>query len=105
MSTQARAIVIAMLGPLVEGTGFLWMLADAALNSGRELTLRYVLFDPGPLMIAVGVALSAICLPIAFQVAEAGPEELELTVPEPPAGEEPERGWPELPEGSWEASE
>ena len=105
MSAQARATAIAMLGPLVQGTGFLWMLADALLSPGRDLTLRYILFDPGPLMLGVGLALTVICLPIALQVAAAEPEELELTLPEPPpAGEEPSPGWPEFPESSWGAT-
>ena len=105
MSTQARATVIAMLGPLVQGTGLLWMLGDALLNPGRELTLRYVLFDPGHLMVAVGLALTVICLPIAFQVATAEPDDLELAMPEPPGSEEPSNGWPEFPETNWGATE
>jgi hypothetical protein len=105
MSASVRAALIGMLGPAVSTLGIIWVLVSVVVDTGRELTLRYVLFDPGHLVIVVGIAISAICLPVAFQVAAAEETELELTAPQPrprAAGVEAPR---ELPEGSWEAAE
>jgi hypothetical protein len=101
MSASVRAALIGMLGPTVCALGIIWVLASVVLDSGRELTLRYVLFNPGHLIIAVGIAVTVICLPVAFQVAAAEESELELTLPEP----EPQAAPRELPEGGWEAAE
>ena len=112
MSPHTRALLIALAGPALSAAGVLWVIASVVLDTGRELTLRYVLFDPGHLVIAVGIAVSAICIPLAFEVAAAEPEELELFEPRPaeagdlPAGvaqgpqREPEAGWREAAE--WE---
>jgi hypothetical protein len=107
MSASVRAALIAMLGPAVSTLGIVWVLASVVADTGRELTLRYVLFDPGHLIIAVGVAISIICLPVAFQVAAAEESELELPQPElrPEAARRPAEAAGELPEGSWEAAE
>ncbi len=83
MSTQTRALLIAMLGPALSILGALWVLANVLIDSGRELTFRYVIFDPGHLVIATGILISVVSIPVAFQVAEATPEELELDLFEP----------------------
>jgi hypothetical protein len=107
MSTQARALIIALIGPAVSTLGILWVIVNVTVDRGRDLTLRYVLFDPGHLIIAVGIALSVVCIPLAFQVAAAKEEELELELFEPdpakqvePPREAPEPGWIEATE--WE---
>lgn len=48
MSTQTRALLIAMLGPALSALGAVWVLANVLIDSGRELTFRYVIFDPRP---------------------------------------------------------
>ena len=102
MSTRARAIAIGMIGPLVQGAGLLWVLANTLVDSGRGLTFRYVVFEPAYLVLFVGTLLSFVCLPIALEVAAAAPEEIELELFEPEAGREPaERRADEL-AGSWE---
>jgi len=103
MSASVRAALIGMLGPAVSTLGIIWVLVSVVLDTGRELTLSYVLFDPGHLIIAVGIAISVICLPVAFQVAAAEESELELMAPEPEPARQPDRQ--ELPEGWWEATE
>ncbi len=89
MSTRARAIAIGMFGPFVQGVGLLWVLANALLDSGRELTLRYVIFDSAHLVLFVGMLLSVVCLPIALEVAASAPEDVELELFEPEAGSQP----------------
>ena len=69
MSRKARALLIALIGPAVQALGALWVLANVAIDTGRELTIRYVIFDPGHLTIAVGIALSVVCIPLALDVA------------------------------------
>jgi hypothetical protein len=104
MSASVRAALIGMLGPAVSTIGTVWVLASVVLDTDRELTLSYVLFDPGHLMIAVGIAISVICLPVAFQVVAAEESELGLTLPQrEPEPASAERR--ELPEGHWEAAE
>jgi len=86
MSMRARAIAIGMFGPLVQGVGLLWLLANALLDSGRGLSLRYISFDPAHLVVFVGMLLSLVCLPIALEVAAAAPEDVELELFEPEPG-------------------
>lgn len=105
MSASVRAALIGMLGPAVSALGLVWVLVSVVVDTGRELTLRHVMFDPGHLVIAVGIGISAICLPVAFQVAAAEESELALTLPEPREPSAGQREAPrELPEGEWEAS-
>src|SRR3990172_11637523 len=89
MYTRARAIAIGMFGPLVQGVGLLWLLANALLDSGRGLSLRYISFDPAHLAVFVGMLLSLVCLPIALEVAAAAPEDVELELFEPEPGSQP----------------
>ena len=89
MSTRARAIIIGMLGPLVMGAGLLWVVANALLDSGRGFSLSHVSFDPAHLVVFVGMLLSAVCLPIALEVAAAAPEDVELELFEPEPGSRP----------------
>ena len=102
MSTRARAIAIGMFGPLVQGAGLLWVLANALLDSGRGLSLRYVSFDPAHLVLFVGILLSVVCLPIALEVAAAAPEDVELELFEPEAGSQPAPTPADEVNGAWE---
>jgi hypothetical protein len=83
VSPSSRALLIALAGPALSALGLLWVIVSVTIDAGQDLTLRYVLFDPGHLVIAVGIAVSVICVPVAFQVAAAEPEELELELFEP----------------------
>jgi hypothetical protein len=108
MSASVRAALIGMLGPAVSTLGIIWVLVNVVVDTGRELTLRYVLFDPGHLIIAVGIGISVICLPVALQVAAAEESELELTLPEPerrPAAARQPDTRREVPDSGWEAAE
>ncbi len=78
MSTQTRALLIGLLGPALQTLGLLWIVIDVAIDSGKELTSRYVVFDPGHLVIAVGILVSAVCIPVAFQTAAAASVDVEL---------------------------
>jgi hypothetical protein len=80
VSNRTRAVVIGLLGPAVSVLGLLWTLADAAAGSVETANLRYFLFDSPHLVIAMGVVLSFLCVPIAIEVARAQPEEVELPV-------------------------
>lgn len=102
MSTRARAIAIGMFGPFVQGVGLLWVLANALLDSGRGLSLRYVSFDPAHLVLFVGMLLSVVCLPIALEVAAATPEDVELELFEPEAGSQPSPALTDEVGGAWE---
>ena len=79
MSSSARATAIGMLGPAISLVGLIWIVLDALLDPTPEAAnFRYFLFDSPHMMIAVGTIVSALCVPIAIQVARARPEELEL---------------------------
>ena len=79
MSSRARATAIGILGPAISLVGLIWIVLDALLDPTPEATnFRYFLFNSPHMMIAVGTVVSALCVPIAIQVARAQPEELEL---------------------------
>ena len=102
MSTRARAIAIGMFGPFVQGVGLLWVLANAQFNSGSYLSLSFVMFDPPHLVVFVGMLLSAVCLPVALEVAAAAPEDVELQLFEPEAGSQPAGTLADEVGGAWE---
>ena len=104
MSNNLRALIIGLAGPALSAFGTLWVLANALIDSGRELTFRYVIFDPGHLVIATGVMISIVSIPVAFQVAAAAPEDLELDLFEPDPAEQPS-GAPAAIPAEWEATE
>ncbi len=104
MSPHTRAFIIALAGPALSFLGALWVLANVLIDSGRELTFRYVIFDPCHLIIAAGVMVSVVSIPVAFQVAAATPGELELDLFEPEPAEQPSGAPASIP-AEWEAAE
>ncbi len=79
LSKQLRALLIGMLGPTLQAMGVVWDLLEHGVFARGEigsLTLEHIVSGPAHLMMATGLALSAICIPIALQVAAASPEEL-----------------------------
>ena len=105
MSTQTRALLIGLFGPAVQALGLLWVLLNAAIDSGRELTLRYIIFDPAHLVILAGILVSVVCIPVAIQVALAAPEEVELELFEPEQAQRPSDVPANVPGRTWEAAE
>ncbi len=105
MSTQARALLIALLGPALSALGVVWVLVNVLIDTGRELTFRYVIFDPGHLIIAAGIMVSIVSIPVAFQVAVAAPEDVELDLFEPERAEQPSGVPAEVPGQTWEPAE
>jgi hypothetical protein len=55
-------------------------------------------------VIAAGVMVSVVSIPVAFQVAAAAPEDLELDVFEPDPAEQPSKAPATIP-AEWEAAE
>ncbi len=104
MSPHIRAIIIALAGPALSFLGAFWVLANVLIDSGRELTFRYVIFDPGHLRIAAGIIVSVVAIPVAFQVAAAAPEDLELDLFEPDPAEQPSGAPADIP-AEWEVAE
>jgi hypothetical protein len=104
MSPHTRAFIIALAGPALSFLGALWVLANVLIDSGRELTFRYVIFDPGHLVIAAGLMVSVVAIPVAFQVAAASAADLELDLFEPDPVEQPS-GAPAAIPTDWEVAE
>jgi hypothetical protein len=81
MSNQKRALVIGMLGPAISGLGLIWAFAKSLLQANPDQAdFRYLLFDSPHLVIAVGIVVSFVCLPIALGVILASEEALEIPV-------------------------
>jgi hypothetical protein len=78
MSMQRRALMIGLMGPIIQTVGLIWALLKAAFFSPPELTFRYLIFDPPHLMIAVGVAVSVVAIPVVIDVARAAPKDVEI---------------------------
>lgn len=75
-----RALLIGMLGPVIQAIGVAWdLLEHAVLEHGGEhaSTMRHILFGGPHLVIFAGFALALMCVPLALQVAVAPREELE----------------------------
>lgn len=110
MSTKLRAVLIALLGPALSALGALWVVANVLIDTGRELTIRYVVFDPGHLFIAAGILVSLVAIPAAFEVAAAEAEEVELDLVALRGSEKPqptrrdERPVDEIPAVTWEGA-
>ena len=104
MSPHTRAFIIALAGPALSFLGVIWVLANVLIDTGRELTFRYVIFDPGHLVIVAGVIVSVVAIPVAFQVAAATPEDLELDLFEPEPAKQPPGAPAPIP-AEWEAVE
>ncbi len=105
MSTQARALLIALLGPALSILGVVWVLANVLIDTGRELTFRYVIFDPGHLTILSGILVTIVSIPVAFEVAAAAAEDVELDLFESEQAQQPAGAPAEVPGQTWEAAE
>jgi hypothetical protein len=85
MSAQLRALVIGMLGPALQASGVTWDLLEHGVLARSEighLTFEHIISGPAHLMMATGLAVSIICIPLALQVAVAGRDELEAPIHE-----------------------
>ncbi len=105
MPNSTRAVIIGMAGPALSVLGAVWVLVNVLIDTGRELTVRYVIFDPGHLAIVAGIMVSVICIPVAFEVAAAAAEDVELELFEPERSEQPSGVPAELPGQTWETAE
>ncbi len=79
MSTQIRALLIGMLGPALQAAGVVWDLLEHGVFARSEighLTFEHIISGPAHLMMATGLAVSIICIPLALQVAVAEREEV-----------------------------
>ncbi len=103
MSTRARALLIALFGPAIAVSGVLWVLVNVLIGTGRELTIRYVIFDSGYLVILAGIMVTAVSIPVALEVADAAPEDVELGLFQPEPAGQPSDLPADLPGRTWEA--
>jgi hypothetical protein len=80
MSLQLRALLIGMFGPALQAAGVSWdLLEHGVLARGEigQLTFEHIISGPAHLMMAVGFAISVVCIPLAIQVATASPDEVD----------------------------
>ncbi|HEU4759498.1 MAG TPA: hypothetical protein VFT91_05895 [Dehalococcoidia bacterium] len=86
MSAHTRALLIAMLGPVLQAIGVVWDLLDHGVfsNGAERITLEHIVSGPAHLMMATGFAVAVICIPLALQVAVSGPEAFERARRESP---------------------
>lgn len=106
MSNQKRALLIALLGPALQVIGLAWTVLRVALDPGRaEFTVRYLAFDPGHLLIAVGLAVSLVCAPVVIQVALADRSDTEIETFEVAREQTADRRAPEATQRRWEVAE
>ena|SRR6266545_2054363 len=80
MPASLRALLIGMLGPALQAAGVAWDLLEHGVFARSEighLTFEHIISGPAHLLMATGLAVSVVCIPLAIQVAMASPEELE----------------------------
>jgi hypothetical protein len=81
MSTQSRALVIGLLGPIVAASGLLWLAVESVADPRTgKFGFHHLMFNPPHLVIAAGVALSFLAVPLALRVARASEEEVEIPI-------------------------
>jgi hypothetical protein len=79
MSVRNRALIIGLMGPAIQATGFIWQALHFYVYHLHDgLTVRHLLFEPGFLMVLVGFLVSLVCVPLATEVAAARPDDLEI---------------------------
>jgi hypothetical protein len=71
-----------LAGPAIQLAGITWQGIHVVLyHWGGGFTPRHLFFEPGVLMVLVGLAVAVVCVPVALEVATARPAE--LAQPEP----------------------
>jgi hypothetical protein len=71
-----------LAGPAIQLAGITWQGLHVALyHWDGGLSPRHLFFEPGILMVLVGLAVSVVCVPVALEVATAEPSD--LAQPEP----------------------
>jgi hypothetical protein len=87
MPVRKRALILAMIGPLVQAVGILWEAVHIALHHwSAPLTARHILFEPAVLLTIVGLLIALVCVPVALAVAQATEEEVQIPVYAPEGG-------------------
>ena len=88
MALQRRALIIGLMGPALQLAGFLFEVAHILwIHLHQPLSARHILFEPGFLLIFVGLLVTLICVPVAIEVASAREEDVELPLFEPAGAE------------------
>ena len=80
MTASVRALLIGMLGPALQAAGVAWDLLEHGVFARSEighLTFQHIVSGPAHLLMATGLAVSVVCIPLAIQVATARHEELD----------------------------
>lgn len=78
-SVRQRALILGLAGPAIQVLGFVWEGAHLTFGHGGEpLAARHLFFEPGVLVIAVGLLVSLVCVPVALEVARASTDDLEI---------------------------
>jgi hypothetical protein len=81
MSTQSRALAIGLLGPLLAAAGLVWLTVDSVVDPRTgKFGFHHLMFNPPHLVIAAGIALSFIAVPLALKIALASEEEVAIPV-------------------------
>lgn len=89
MSVQQRALLIGIIGPVLQGIGLSWQALHLALSHwSTPLGPRHLMYEPGTLLIVVGFFVSLVCIPVALEVARATEAEVKIPVYEPDPAEE-----------------
>ena len=74
-----RALLIGLVGPLIQGLGFVWLLAHLFLRHLHDpIDPRHLFFEGGFLTLGAGLLITLICVPVALEVARASEEEVAL---------------------------
>lgn len=68
-----------LLGPVVSATGLLWLAVDSLADPRTgKFGFHHLMFNAPHLVIAAGVALSFVAVPLALKVALATEEDVEI---------------------------
>jgi hypothetical protein len=96
MPVQRRAYVIGLLGPVIQAIGLVWQALHLLIvHWSVPLSTRHLMYEPGILLIVVGLIVSIVCIPVAIEVAQANERDVEIQVyePEPQTGHAPAHGY------------
>ena len=87
MSVRKRALIIGLLGPATQAAGVAWEAGHlVSVHLHDALTPRHIVFEPGFLLIILGLLVTIVCVPVAIEVAASSEED--VAVPALGSGDE-----------------
>lgn len=75
-----RALIIGLVGPVIQALGALWLFAHLLLlHTHDPVDPRHLFFEGGFLTLGAGLLITLVCVPVALEVSRASEAEVALS--------------------------